>query len=206
MPFQSAHISFCIVTLVRLLFFGDVDALGPNNNARDPDWTPALARQSVDFEMLCLRISDFFDEADKVSASLGRPARYIDRDRSVMGMYRDKIRWMRSWYVGRIKPGGNLPSFRHADGSGDRGGGGGGVGNGGGGDISSKDRGGDSLGSGGGNTLGGSNVSTGGQAMDVDYEAQQVQYMMPGELDESFWQAMFDWGWNGSLDMMEVQN
>lgn len=46
---------------------------------------------------------------------------------------------------------------------------------------------------------GGSGAGAGGsegwhQPMDVDDGG--VMMMMPGELDDGFWQAMFDWGWN----------
>lgn len=113
-PFQSTHFSFCLVTLVRLLFLGDDHVTRGGGN--DPEWNPTLARQSVDFETICLRVGDLCDEADKIASSLGRRARYVDPERSVLGMYRDKIRWIRNWYTGRIRPGSaSYPSF--SDGS-----------------------------------------------------------------------------------------
>lgn len=172
-PLLSAHLSFCLVTTVRLLLLA---AGGPgrkrrnkNKNGLPGGWDLALARQSVDFESICLRLTDLFDEADKVAASLGRRARYNFEQQqqergginSIMGVYRDKVRWLHNWYTVRVNR--VRPSIQAACGEceigtttatwamRDDGGGGGAT-----------------------------------QPMDVD----------EGELDDGFWQAVLDWGWD----------
>lgn len=187
-PFHTTHLSFCLVTIVRLLFLGGDDSTQGSNVRGDPDWNPTLARQSVDFETICLRVSDLFDEADKISASLGgRRARYLDQERSTMGIHRDKVRWIRSWYAGRIHQG----TYPFADGS----------------HETAQRR---SAGGGGNLTIvkdgsEGEAQAPGDQPMDVDYGDQQAHYAVPGELDDGFWQAMFDWGCNGPLEAVNVQ-
>lgn len=207
MPFHSVHLSFCVVTATRLLFLGD-ESVGGNPTA-DPDWNPLLARESMNLEAIYGRLCDFFGEADRVCAGLGRRVRYLDQERSILIMFRDKIRWMRDWYVGRTRSpaqglyGQSYPTHRAEEDQG-RGASNGGGGGGGGGMTSSKDAAGEGhLGSGDGprsSVAGGSSIpnSGHGQPMDIDYA-------MPGELDEGFWQAMFDWGWNGGMDLMDVQ-
>lgn len=205
MPFYGAHISFAIVTASRLLFLGD-EAPTPNSQ-RDPDWVVSMARDHFNLDAVCARLAEFFDEADRLATGLGRRGRYIDGERSVLGMFRDKVRWIRSWYLGRTRPGTREgypgpypqdPRFR-GEAAGDAaakdaasgvGGGGAGTAESGGGNASAQ-------GSGGG----------AGQAMDVDY-AIPSQLPMPGELDETFWQAMFDLSGSGSgggMDWMDVQ-
>lgn len=205
MPFHSAHISFVIVTASRLLFLGD-EASAPNNQ-RDPDWVVSMARDHFNLDGVCARLAEFFDEADRLATGLGRRGRYVDGERSVLGMFRDKVRWIRSWYLGRTRPGTREgypgpypqdPRFRSEAAGGDAakdaasGGGGGGGGAG-----TAESGGGNASSQGGGG---------GGQAMDVDY-AIPSQLLMPGELDETFWQAMFDLSGSGSggMDWMDVQ-
>lgn len=202
-PFHSAHVSFMIVTASRLLFLGDENSTP--NNPRDPDWAVSVARDHLNFDAICARLAEFYDEADRTTTGLGRRGRYVDSDKSVLSSFRDKIRWIRNWYIGRSRPGasegfvGVYPQDPKERGPGN-------------GDMtaSSKDgAGGDSMrphatgGSGG--AQGGSNLSTsqGGQAMDIDYAGLQGPFMMPGELDDSFWQAMFDM--NGSVAWMDAQ-
>ncbi|KAK2613327.1 hypothetical protein N8I77_000248 [Diaporthe amygdali] len=197
MPFQSAHFSFAIVTASRLLFLGDEAASA--NNPRDPDWVVSVARDHLNFDGVCARLAEFFDEADRLATGLGRRGRYVDGERSVLGMFKDKVRWIRSWYLGRARPGTSEgypasyphdPRFRReavGDVAKDGVSGGGGVGT---------------------TEAGASNATAqagagGGQAMDVDYGAPS-QLPMPGELDETFWQAMFDMNGSG-VDWMEVQ-
>lgn len=216
MPFHSAHISFAIVTASRLLFLGDEAspssssssaATGNNNNPRDPDWVVSMARDHFNLDAVCARLAEFFDEADRLATGLGRRGRYVDGERSVLGMFRDKVRWIRSWYLGRTRPGTREgypgpypqdPRFR-GDAAGD---------------AAAKDAAGVSGGGGAGTAdAGGSSSSApggggggGGQAMDVDY-AIPSQLLMPGELDETFWQAMFDMSGSGGsgVDWMDVQ-
>lgn len=200
MPFHSAHISFVIVTVSRLLFLGD-EASSPNN-PRDPDWVVSVARDHFNLDVVCARLAEFFDEADRLATGLGRRGRYVDGEKSVLGMFRDKIRWIRSWYLGRIRPGtregypGLYPQdarFR-SEAAGDAAkdaasvsGGGAGTADAGGGSSNAPAQGG----------------GGGGQAMDVDY-GTTGQILMPGELDETFWQAMFDLSGSG-VDWMDVQ-
>lgn len=195
-PFHSAHVSFMIVTASRLLFLGD-ETTSPNNT-RDPDWAVSVARDNLNFEAICARLSEFYDEADRATTGLGRRGRYVDNDRSVLCLFRDKVRWIRNWYLGRTRPGteafpGAYPQDPRARPSG-------GV------DVSAASK--DGVG---GQTLGpnapggGGNIPTaqGGQAMDLDYGGLHGQFMMPGELDDSFWQAMLDL--NGGMAWLDAQ-
>lgn len=213
MPFHGVHLSFCVVTTVKLLLLGDEHSLpgasssaGAGAGAGDPDWNASLARAALGFEAVSARLGDFLDEADTLSGGPGRRARYVDHERTVLSMHRDKIRWIHNWYVARTRPGGptRWPStYPHFPGSDDRGRAAGA----GGGDEGE----GEHLGSGGGpaGSTGGSShipsVAHQGQAMDVDYGMPPSQTAMPGDLDDGFWQAMFDWGWNGGAELMEVQ-
>lgn len=218
-PFHSAHLSFCLLTATRLMFLGEgggerasvrrergtsknegLGAAGSGDTMPDdPDWNAALAREAVALDAICDRIADFFDEADRICVSLGRRVRYLTPEKSILAMYRDRIRWIRDWYVHRTRPG--LRQAPRSSTSGRRGedGSGRGVG---GGASSLKDAAGSELGSGGGPT--GSRITAPlGQPMDVDYSASG-QVAMASELDEGFWQAMVDWGWNVGMDLMDV--
>lgn len=196
-PFHSAHVSFMIVTASRLLFLGD-ETTTPNST-RDPDWAVSVARDNLNFEATCARLSEFYDQADRATTGLGRRGRYVDNERSVLCLFRDKVRWIRNWYLARTRPGtqpfpGAYPQEPRGRPSGS-------------GDVSSASKdgaGGHTMGSnapGGG----GSNMPTaqGGQAMDLDYSGLQGQFMMPGELDDSFWQAMLDM--NGGIEWLDAQ-
>lgn len=237
MPFHGAHLSFCVVTAARLMFLGDEASASPQpggshrdrdrdrdrdqgggGGGGDPDWSHSLAREALNLEAVLIRIGDFFDEADKICVGLGRSARYIDQERTSLGSYRDKVRWIRNWYVGRTTssgggaaayPSSSYPHYRTEEEDGGRGRSAGGGGGGGGGDnytMLPKDPAVDqALGS-----VGGSShlaAIAHGQAMDVDSDGYDMppQAMMPGELDDVFWQAMFDLGWNGGMDLMDVQ-
>jgi hypothetical protein len=193
MPFQSAHISFIIVTSSRLLFLGD-EASTPNN-PRDPDWVVSVARDHLNLEGICARLSEFFDEADRLATGLGRRGRYVDGERSVLGMFRDKVRWIRSWYLGRTSPGtreGYAGPYPAGDVARNLAGGGGGAGM--------------AEAAGGGGNATAAQADERGHAMDVDYGSPN-QLAMPGELDGAFWQAMFDLSGSGGgdVDWMDVQ-
>lgn len=215
-PFHSAHLSFTMVTASRLLFLGDETA--GSNNPRDPDWAVSVARDHLALDAQLARLAEFFDEADRLATGLGRRGRYVDADKSVLGMYRERVRWIRSWYLGRTAgrppppPGGAAgegpwpgPYLHDARSSGRR------EGAAGGGDLA-KDVAGGSGGGAGTVDPGGSGINAqaqqggggGGQAMDVDYGIPS-QLMMPGELDETFWQAMFDMSGGSGVDWMDVQ-
>lgn len=226
MPFYSVHLSFCAVTAVKLLFLGDEISLpaagggpGAAGAAHDPDWNASLAREALGFEALSVRLGDFFDEADRLSGGPGRRARYVDHERTVLSVHRDKIRWMHNWYVARTRPGAaaaaaaaqggppaRWPTSRPRVDGGGRGGGAQGAGAGAGAGAGSG--GGGGGGEGGGAVGGGGGVAPAahyGQGMDVDYGVAPPQSALPGDLDDVFWQAMFDWGWNGGADLMEIQ-
>lgn len=194
-PFHSAHVSFIIVTASRLLFLGDENT--SPNSTRDPDWAVSVARDNFNFEAICSRLAEFYDEADRVTTGLGRRGRYVDNDRSVLCLFRDKVRWIRNWYLARTRPGTEpFPgTYPHSSGrgsvSGDM-------------SVASKDGAGGKT-PGPNATGGGSNITTaqGGQAMDLDYGSLHPQFMMPGELDDSFWQTMLDM--NGGLAWLDAQ-
>lgn len=127
------------------------------------------------------RVVDLFDEADKTCApvgSTGRRARYFDASRTVLATYRDKLRWIRDWYVTRTQPE-NRAGPRYGE------------------QAQAYYR-----GEGGGKQAAAQPAAAG--AMDVDYgngamQQAPVQQALPVELlDEGFWQAMFDWSWNGA--------
>ncbi|KAJ4390949.1 hypothetical protein N0V93_004548 [Gnomoniopsis smithogilvyi] len=175
MPFHSAHLSFCIVTTVRLLY--------PSDPSTDLDWTHSVARESTAFEGILDRLGNFFDEADRSCAGGQRRARYIDQDRSVLSVYREKLRWIREWCAVRARPDARQfshgarqeqPFYRPED------------------------------------TDGGVRAGNGenvGAAMEVEYSnGAQPQEQV---LDEGFWEALFDWSWSGNGGMadygMEVQ-
>lgn len=196
-PFHSAHISFVVATASRLLFLGD-DATSPNSN-RDPDWAVSVARDYLNFDATCSRLAEYYDEVEKVTAALGRRGRYSENEKSVLNTFRDKLRWIRDWYLARTRHGmGDVYSGTYPHDVG-RGSGDGGMAG------ASKD------GAGGetsrqhppaGGDTGGSNISTtaqGGQPMDLDLGP----FMMPGELDDAFWQVMFDM--TGEKSWMDVQ-
>lgn len=174
-PFHSAQLTFCLATAVRLLLLAD-----------DPDWTSELARQAVDFDALCGRVAHFFDEAERVSVGLGRRIRYLhDGERSVLMLFRDKVRWVRSLYAARTARSHAQYEAARAKGA-----------------------------AGGENNESNSNItarggmgssSFPGSQMDVDYDSMAAaQAALPGDLDETFWQALFEWGGNGvGTDWME---
>ncbi|KAF3768090.1 hypothetical protein M406DRAFT_289423 [Cryphonectria parasitica EP155] len=216
MPFRNAHLSFCLVTAVRLLFLGD-ESIG--GGVVDHGWDAALARQAIDFEGICTRMSQLFENADTISNGLGRRTMLIHSDRSLLSMYRDKVRWMRDWYVARVRP--NQQQEQQRGGGGSAAAAGPGMypttnrlnGGAAGGDSIAKEPGADSLGSGGAaSTIAGGNSSSSnnsniplhGQAMDVDYSVTGGGGTFSGDLDDNFWQVMFDWNWGAPVDLMQV--
>ncbi|CAN8103248.1 unnamed protein product [Discula destructiva] len=184
-PFHCAHLSFCAVTIARLLFLGSDDGSGT-----DPDWNAAVARDAVGFEALLIRVAQLFEDADRIcgaGAGPGRRARYFDLDRTVLAAYRDKARWIRDWYVARTTGTGaaRFPQqqayYREA----------GEAANGGGGRAKEQQR---------------QQQTASNNTMDSDYNNRIQQPEVGGRLppaevlDEGFWQAMFDWSWNGPMD------
>lgn len=152
---------------MRLLFGLD--------SAGDPDWDPAVARDATAFEDILERLAEFFDEGDRSCTSGQRRVRYTDQERSVLGMYRDKIRWIREWCAARMRPGaarlphgGQAQPLYRAEAA-------------------------EGVGSGGGESA--------GDAMEAEYTGSQPQEDV---LDQGIWEALFDWSWSGNGGM-EVQ-
>ncbi|KAK3353399.1 hypothetical protein B0T25DRAFT_209795 [Lasiosphaeria hispida] len=86
-----SHLSFAIVATSALFFLGD------------SDWDQAVVRRTIDFPNLVQRLSDRFDQADRVAAADGwkRKNKLVDDARPVMAMYRDKLRWIASWFLSK---------------------------------------------------------------------------------------------------------
>lgn len=99
LPFTaSTHLTFAIVTSMRLLFLLD-----------DPEWDVVRARRSLDFVAVTLRLEEQFQAADELEHNpadthgLGRKKRYLSEDsRAVLAMFRDKMRWIRLWYSSKL--------------------------------------------------------------------------------------------------------
>jgi len=84
--------SYTVVTTTRLLFISD------------SDWDQAVARRTMDFVAVTRRLSDRFDEADQVAARAEircKKNKCVEDGRSVMGLSRDKLRWINSWYLSK---------------------------------------------------------------------------------------------------------
>ncbi|CAK7206617.1 hypothetical protein SEUCBS139899_009417 [Sporothrix eucalyptigena] len=90
----TAHLSFSIVTLTRLL---SLDA---------PEWHIGQARRSFDFVALALRLEQQFAAADDHEQTLtDRKKRYANMDnRTILTTHRDKMRWIRIWYTTKMPP------------------------------------------------------------------------------------------------------
>lgn len=90
----STHLSFAIATASRLLFLDD------------PNWDVQLAREMLDVPALAQRLGNHFQDADLASASQNpnRKRRLRDDGRSIMSTYREKITWIRRWYLSKVAP------------------------------------------------------------------------------------------------------
>ncbi|PSR82105.1 hypothetical protein BD289DRAFT_484068 [Coniella lustricola] len=172
----------------------------------DPDWNPCLAREAVDFDAICVKIREVWESVERLPAALGRSMRFISPEKTVIAAYKDKIQWMREWYATRTRPrqqhhhpqqqqqqqqqqdaslGLGVGDFRRDN-------------NRGGMMMSERQKAGTAMGIG----VNGSSGYAQGDAMDIDYG---VSGMMPGALDDTFWQVMLDWSWNPPMDLVEVQ-
>lgn len=105
MPFS--YFSFAIVTATRLLFLSD------------SDWNQEAARRSMDLVDITRRLGDRFDHADQVAATAEgwkRKNKCIEDGRPVMGMSREKLRWIGSWYMSKAGGGSDELQPSQADG------------------------------------------------------------------------------------------
>ncbi|KAK3400372.1 hypothetical protein B0T20DRAFT_182940 [Sordaria brevicollis] len=93
LPFNTyCHMSFALMTATRLVIL------------QDPDWNSKLAAESLDFAALIQRLSDVCGQADSIAIAeeWRRKRKYINDTLSVMSMHRDKLRWIRSWYLSKM--------------------------------------------------------------------------------------------------------
>lgn len=86
----TSYVSFAVVTASRLLFLDD------------SDWDVAVARSSLDFPAACQTLADRFEQADLLAKSLGRRRKFEACNKSVLSSYRNKILWIRQWYLNKI--------------------------------------------------------------------------------------------------------
>lgn len=90
LPFgPTVGLSFMIVTASRLLLLDD------------SDWDLGVARRHCDFGLLCGQLADRYEEAESISLTLGRKKRILE-DRSLLTLYRDKLRWIRHWFLSKL--------------------------------------------------------------------------------------------------------
>lgn len=85
----TVGLSFMIVTASRLLLLDD------------SDWDLDVARRSFDFGLLCEHLADRYEEAENISQTLARKRRILE-DRSLLTLYRDKLRWIRHWFASKM--------------------------------------------------------------------------------------------------------
>lgn len=112
LPFNTyCHMTFALMTATRLVIL------------QDPDWNSKLAGESLDFAALTQRLSDVCDQADSVAITeeWRRKRKYVNDTLSVMSMHRDKLRWIRSWYLSKmaapnpVAAGNHSGVHRHSD-------------------------------------------------------------------------------------------
>lgn len=92
LPFNTyCHMTFSLITATRLVVL------------QDPDWNSKLAGESLEFAGITQRISDRCDQADTVAIAeeWRRKRKYVNDTVSVMSMHRNKLRWIRSWYLSK---------------------------------------------------------------------------------------------------------
>lgn len=101
-------LAFSLVTATRLLLLAD------------SDWDGSLARKEFDLADICYRAAERFDAVDRIGSSpppspplrgchadgagrrrLGLKKQYLDDRTSVLMSFRDKLRWVRSWYLSK---------------------------------------------------------------------------------------------------------
>ncbi|KAK7421728.1 hypothetical protein QQZ08_009816 [Neonectria magnoliae] len=89
----SGVVTFSIVTISRIMLLDPM-----------PDWEPAMARRRLDMDKVLRRMSDQFEEADRVAQELGRRRRILDDGTSVFLKYSFKARWIRQWFNSKMPP------------------------------------------------------------------------------------------------------
>ncbi|KAH6984751.1 hypothetical protein BKA56DRAFT_671225 [Ilyonectria sp. MPI-CAGE-AT-0026] len=87
----NGFLAFAIVTASRIMLLDS-----------SPDWDPALARRHLDIADLLRRMSNEYEDADRVAQELGRRRRILDDNMSVFLKYSSKLRWIRQWYLSKI--------------------------------------------------------------------------------------------------------
>lgn len=93
LPFNTyCHMTFALITATRLTIL------------QDPDWNSKFAGESLDFATIMQRLSDVCDQADNIAIAQEwrRKRKYVTDTLSVMSMHRDKLRWIRSWYLSKV--------------------------------------------------------------------------------------------------------
>ena len=105
-----AQTSFAVVTASRLLLL------------EDPEWDLAIARKNLDLAAVGLSIEERFqaattyETADEMAVygghagPRGRKTLYGDDGRSLCAMYRDKMHWVRHWYVSKLPEDSRAPT------------------------------------------------------------------------------------------------
>ncbi|KAH8664688.1 hypothetical protein BX600DRAFT_498427 [Xylariales sp. PMI_506] len=121
----STHFSFIIGTASRLLFL------------EDPDWDVSVAQRALNFADICQQTAWRFDEANKTHAAPQAAAGLQGRERwrqqrtelnnssgskkaaeegaTRMTLYRDKMLWLRSWYLAKAQAAGDDENGRNSN-------------------------------------------------------------------------------------------
>ncbi|KAK3318186.1 hypothetical protein B0H66DRAFT_227245 [Apodospora peruviana] len=87
-------LSFVVITATRFLFIND------------SDWNPQVVCKAIDFVGITHQLSELCDQADRVAMTqeAERKRKFIDDNRTVMSMHRDKLRWIGSWCQSKLVP------------------------------------------------------------------------------------------------------
>ena len=92
LPFDTyCHLKFSLLTATRLIVI------------QDPYWNNKLASESLDFAAVTQRLGDRCAEADSVAIAeeWRRKRKYVNENLSVISMQREKLRWIRSFYLSK---------------------------------------------------------------------------------------------------------
>lgn len=95
LPFPAiGQLSFSINTAIWLLFL------------HDSDWDVQMARKSLDFAGLVDRMGIRYEESERVGIAeqLIKKRKFWDENLSMSMRYRDKMRWVKSWYLSKVIP------------------------------------------------------------------------------------------------------
>lgn len=92
-PFAtSSYMMFCLILGTKLL-------LGESAG----DWDSAMARAQLDFADMIQRVSDRFEEADRLVLQRGLRRRYLADGSPAVLKYTFKFRWLKQWYYTRTQ-------------------------------------------------------------------------------------------------------